>query len=286
MSIASPVIALVALLYSRYSTRIARQSLGLSRKTAQVSYEEVASSRKPAASLFLDEIEYRRSDLETMRKVEARRHQAEFDVDGLEVVIRGRLVNNLDQEILLTCRDHPHSGRSIWFSLKNESVFYVEGEEVRLADAVLPAGKEATFMWVDRRPKQDWINIYKLQNRNTWGDRELEIPRLSWYEVMRTLVRRERLHQARQGKIDRSGFDLICEPRTTERVATVWFAEVVSVPVEITGRDENERITFGERIETVSGPLDDKTVYYRARFDSTLALVDVPKMRYLIGRQI
>lgn len=285
-AIAGPAIAVVALFYSHYANRIARKSLNTARKTAQTSYEDFAASRKPSANIFLEEIEYRKCSRKIPAGEERRRFQAEFDPASLEVVIRGRIVNNLDQEVLLTCRDHPKSGRDSWRSLWNESVFFVDGREIELSDAVLPAGRGVSFMWIDRRSRGDWINIQNVCYGRYWGNPEGDLPRLSWLEAAGSLLRMEGLVEARRKRVGTCGFEVICEPRTTERVATVWRAEVRDFPVRVSGRDANDRVTFEDRIAVVSGPLDDETVYYRARFDSTLALIEVPKMRYLAGRRM
>lgn len=239
--------------------------------------------------MFLTEIQYREATarkLDGILGTEAREWATRHESDSLEVVIRGRLVNNLPNEILLTCRDHPASGRSVWYGHRNQSVFIIGGTEVELGESILSSRQEVTFEWIDRRSKEDWINIFNLHHRNLFNDPEFQIPRLTLLETIRAASRREPLDWARRSKVKRSGFQLVCEPRTTERVATVWKAEVKKVPVEVAGRDEHDRIVFGERKGTIQGPLDDSVVYYRATFDSTLALIDTPKRRVLAGRQL
>jgi len=288
LAVASPLIAIVSAFFARRSIKIARTSLDLAYKTAQANYEVGKNSPTPVVSLFLTEIEYRKAIKgETRNKtIDSQIYTSftEFEPDSLEVVVRGRLANNTQQEILLTCRDHPNSGRTIHYPLRNQSVFILGGTEAYLGQAILPEGQEVTFEWIDRRPKSDWIGIYTLHNRNTWNDPELELPGLTRDEVVRAWFRRQPVDWVRREKVKRSGFLLVCEPRFTERIATIWRAEVVKPPIEIGGRDEEGRILFRECLGTVSGPLDDSALFYRIGFDSTLALIDPPKVRKVAGR--
>ncbi|MFF3430095.1 hypothetical protein [Streptomyces sp. NPDC002602] len=245
------------------------------------------ADRMPPVSLFLTEIEYRRAtarDLGGLIGAEARRWAADQEADSLEVVVQGRLVNNLPHEMLVTCRDHSNSGRSVWYAYRNQSAFIVNDTEVELGQLVLSAEQETTFTWIDRRPKSDWISIYKLHTLNRLNDPELGIPRLSLLDTVQTLFRRAPRDWVRRNKIKRSGFQIICEPRTAQRIATVWEAEVIKAPVEIAGRDEIDRLIFDDWIGMISGPLDDRVLHYRVRFDPTLALINMPKHRRLAGR--
>ncbi|GAA4611103.1 hypothetical protein [Saccharopolyspora hordei] len=61
--------------------------------------------------------------------------------------------------------------------------------------------------------------------------------------------------------------------------------EIKKTPVKITGRGDDGQVVFGEWVGAVPGPIDDSIVYYRAAFDSTLALITLPKWRMLAGRQ-
>jgi hypothetical protein len=282
LSIASPAIALVSVFLAYRSSRIAHKSLDLTFKTGQVTYEAATAGRMPSVTLLLTEVEYRgATEPEPSRFSWA---VPEVDADSLEVVIRGRLVNNIPHEVLLTCWDHPACGRTTWYRYRNQSVFLIGGVEVELGRAILSEKQEAPFMWIDRRPSKEWINIHNLHTSNLWNDPELRIPRLTLPEIIYVLLCRDSLDWARRNKVQRSGFRLVCEPRTMQRVATIWQAEVVKTPVETSGRDGHNRITFGERIGTVRGPVDDSVVHYRVGFDSTLAVINTPKRRRLAGR--
>jgi hypothetical protein len=227
----------------------------------------------PAVKLVLTEIEYRRVD-----------PSLNFP-DSFEVVVQGRLVNNTQYDVLLTCRDHPNSGRDWRRPVDNEGVFFIGGNEVSLGWAVLAEEQEASFMWIDRRPKADCIDIYNLNNRHSWIEApELNLPRLKWHEMPLALWRYRSFYWARQEKVKRSGFLLACDSRMTERVTTVWQAEVVRTPIETFDRDENGKIVFKEWVGTLPGPLDDSILYYRIRFDSTLASVRPRKRSTVQGR--
>jgi hypothetical protein len=273
--------------FVRRSSAAARRALNLAYKTGQLSYETARAASTPPVELFLTEIEYRHAtarDLTGIVGAEARRCAAHEDADFLEVVVRGRLVSNLPREMLLTFRDHPKSGRTRSFPHRNQSVFVVAGTEVERGEAILSAEQEATFEWFDRRPRSEWIGIHNLHTRNLWDAPELRLPQLTWRETMRAVTRREPLSWARRNKINRSGFRIVCEPRSMQRIAAVWDTEIVKPPVEVAGRDEEDRILFQEWIGIIPGPLDDSVVHYRLDFDSTLAQLNPPKLVRLAGR--
>ncbi|MFE7315668.1 hypothetical protein ACFU7T_21690 [Streptomyces sp. NPDC057555] len=287
LSIASPVIALISVFFVRRSSQAARKSLDLARRTGQAAYEAAKTGHSPAVNLFLTKIEYRHPkarDPKSLIGMEAEKWATEYEKDSLEVVIEGQLINTRPHEILLTCRDHENSGRSVRYPYRNQSVFILGGREVELGHTILPPGREVSFMWVDRRSREEWIAVYNLHHRNTWGDPEREIPRLTPFEAIKAAIRREPLTWARERKVKRSGFRIVCESRMTQRMATVWEAEVIQPPIQVTGRDENGVITFEARTESLRGPLDDRVVHYRVDLDSTLALVVPPKRRWLVGR--
>ena len=288
LAIASPLIALVSAFFALRSIKIARKSLDLSYKTAQANYEVSKNSSTPVVGLFLTGIEYRKPVAGETRNYIVNsmtcKSHIEFEPDSLEVVVRGRLVNNTQHEILLTCRHHPNCGRTIYYSLRNQSVFIIGGTEVYLGRAVLPEGQEVTFEWIDRRPKSDWIDIYNLHTENFYNDPECRLPRLTWYEIVHALCLRRSLYLARREKVKRSGFLLVCESRIEERVATILRAEVVKPPIETGGRGEDGRVFFEEWLGTLPGPLDDSVLLYRIGFDSTLALINPSRRGTVAGR--
>lgn len=289
LSIASPAIALTSTFFVRRSSQTARRALELARRTSQTSYESMKSAHSPAVNLFLTKIEYRHAtarELETLLGAEARKWATEWDKDNLEVIIEGKIINMLPHEILLTCRDHENSGRKVWYSYRNQSVFIVDGRELELGTTVLSPGQETTFVWIDRRTRGEWIAIYNLRSRNMWNDPELEIPRLTPFEIIQAMLKHEPFVWKRENKAKRSGFRIICEPRTKQRMATVWEAEVIQPPIRPAGRNEAGSITFEERTEVLGGPLDDRVVHYRIDFDTTLTSVSPSKRQWLVGRQI
>ncbi|MGH1551761.1 hypothetical protein ACRAWF_05065 [Streptomyces sp. L7] len=221
-----------------------------------------------------------------MLGAESRKWATEWDKDSLEVVIEGRIVNTLPHEILLTCRDHENSGRRVWYSYRNQSVFIIDGRELELGTIVLPPEQEVSFLWIDRRPMKEWIAIHSLYTRNTWKDPELKLPTLTLFETIQAIFRREPFAWKRERKVKRSGFRITCEPRMKQRMATVWEAEVVQGPIQPAGLNEDNSIAFEERKEVLSGPLDDRVVHYRVDFDTTLASVTPSKIQWLPGRQI
>jgi hypothetical protein len=148
---------------------------------------------------------------------------------------------------------------------------------------VLPPETEAKFTWIDRRPISDWADIYRLHISNNFNYPELRIPALPFREKVMAVLRRQPLAYARERKVARSGFRVVCETRSSERVATVWRAEVQKAPV-MGVRDMSGRLVFKESLGAVSGAIDDTDVFYRVDFDSSLALLDIPKIRHLPGR--
>jgi hypothetical protein len=287
LAFASPGIALASVFFVRRSANAARKALHLTFETSQVTYESAKAERTPPLDLFLAEIQYRPATARPLGGylgATARRWAQQEDADELEVVIRGRLVNNLPRELLLTCRDHPNSGRTTHYTYRNQSVFTIDGAEVKLGNTVLGPSSEASFEWIDRRPRSDWISIRNLFTRNQFDYPEFRIPQLTWGEKVRAIVHREQLAWARVNKVKRSGFRLICETRSLQRVAAIWDAEVVQPPIESSVRDSNGRITFKERSGKIRGPLDDRIVHYRLNFDTTLAQINPPKLLKLQGR--
>ncbi|WP_189160703.1 hypothetical protein [Lentzea pudingi] len=287
IAVSSPVIALGSALVAVRSSRIARRSLELARRTGQASYESAKLAQSCVATLVLSEVEFRRAtarDWDGILGAEARRSLHDEDADSLEVVVRGRLISNVQHEVLLTCRDHSRAGRDIWYSHRNQSVFLLGEKEVELGNAILSGGETVEFTWIDRRSRAEWIDIHNLGSRNPWGDPELELPRLTWWEKLMAGFRGRDFELVRRHKVKRVGFRVVCEPRIVPRVATVWLAEVTMAAVVSAGRDEAGRVAFEDRIQRVPGPIDDAVIRYRGGFDATLALVDPPRWLNLVGR--
>jgi hypothetical protein len=230
----------------------------------------------PAVTLLLTELEYRRCDTAAGHKFDGhRRSPALPDSGALEVVVRGQLLNNLDQEVLLTFRDHPLSGRKHWRGAANEAMFYLDGALTELGNAILPAGRQATFVWVDRRPRSQWAVVHGVYMIDGWTDRlkglRGRLRGRTSYEVLDDLTRHVSLFWVWMTSVRRSGFELVCEPRTRPRVATVWTAQVVQPALWAWRFGQHDDDPTDDRIGKITGPLDDRSLYYRARFDSTLS---------------
>ncbi|RPK58542.1 hypothetical protein EES42_37585 [Streptomyces sp. ADI95-17] len=289
ISIASPTIALTSAFFVRRSSQTARRALALALKTGQTSYESTKAAYSPVVDLFLTKIEYRPPtprELGSMLGAESRKWATEWDKDSPEVVIEGRIINKLPYEILLTCRDHENSGRKVRYSHRNQSVFIIGGHEIELGTIILPPEQETTFLWIDRRPREEWIAIHGLHARNMWNDPALKLPALTAIETIQAILRREPFTWRRERKVKRSGFRIICETRMKQRMVTVWEAEVIQGPVQPAGRNEDDSLAFEERKEVLGGPLDDRVVHYRVDFDTTLTSAIPPKHQWLPGRQI
>lgn len=290
-SLVSALAAVVAGICALYSHRVAKRSLDVERRAAQAAFEGEALARAPAVTVLLTELEYRRCATvpETQRDPEKHsEHQVAPDPGALEVVVCGQLTNNLDQQVLLTFRDHPRSGRNSWGIMSNEAMVYLDGQLVRRGQTVLGAGGQARLLWVDRRTRSEWALIHDIRSFEGLLDclRRLrdQVRGRSPVEIIVEVVRLLDLLRKTMSAPPCSGFELACEPRTQPRVVTVWIARVRR-PALLTwrfGQDDDD--PTGDMIGTVDGPLDDQTVYYRAGFNSVLAQVEPPRIRYLAGR--
>ncbi|MDQ3578609.1 MAG: hypothetical protein M3443_13650 [Actinomycetota bacterium] len=287
LSVASLVIAFGAMFYSRRSSRTGLRSLDVTSAVGQVNYENARASDSPAATLELTEVEYRVAtarELESIVGAEARKWASDYEADHLEVVARGRLVNNCPYELLLSLRDHPNSGRSTLCGYRNQSVFLLDSIEVKYGWAILPGGAEVSFEWIDRRSPDEWIALHELDNPADGTSSPLLAP-VSWRNYLRATVDLNARIDLRRTKIARSGFYVVCESRATERVATIWHAAVAATPVTITGRDSRtDRLQYEENLRLIPGPIDDDTIRYRVTFDAVLAQLHTPRWRRLRGR--
>lgn len=287
LSIASLIVAFGAMFYSRRSSRTGLRSLEVAAAIGQVNYENARASNAPAATLELAEVEYRVAtarDLEGIVGAEAHRWASDSDADHLEVVVRGRLVNNCPHELLLTLHDHPNSGRSSWYRHRNQSVFLLDKTEAHLGWAILPGGTEVSFEWIDRRSRDEWIAIHELDNPADGTNSPLLSP-VSWRDHLRATVDASTRSHLRRQKVARSGFYVVCESRAAERIAMIWHAAVTASPVTVTGPDINtKRRQYGENLRVIQGPIDDDVVRYRVTFDAVLAQLRAPRWRRLRGR--
>jgi hypothetical protein len=286
VSWASIAIALGSLLYARRNARTGLRSLDVASTIGQVNYENARANNTPAATLTLTEVEHRAPtalNLDGIIGDEARSWAERHEVDSIEVVARGRLVNNTDHELLITAHDHPQSRRRTWYRYRNQSVWVLDGTPIRHR-TVLPAGGEAAFEWIDRHTQQEWIIIHGLEDADDGTSSPFQRP-LSWRDFLRVPFDSHADRRVDQRKIARSGFYLVCESRASQRVATIWYAEVVEAPVTIDEYDVNtEQTTYKPSFQTIAGPIDDDIIRYRFTFDPVHALLRPPPVRYLRGR--
>jgi hypothetical protein len=281
LSSVSPCVAVVSALYARRSARTASASLAVATITGEAAYEVARMSRTPAVSLLLTLVEYRasagaRKDYGTLAEADASNDGPEADGrydrpeggrdDSLEVVVQGRLRNNRSDEVIVTCADHPNSVRTYYATAGNESVFLIDGAQVNW-QAILPGAQEVSFEWIDRRPRSDWIRLYELHGG-------MSVPVLTLLGLIRAIAIRSQLGFTRAQRERQSGFVLSCEPRATERVATIWRAEVIKAPVRTAGFDEHDRPVYINLTETVQGPFDDSVIKYRLDFGSNVTFLE------------
>lgn len=150
--------------------------------------------------------------------------------------------------------------------------------------AILPAGDKVTFEWIDRRTQQEWTTIDGIKDVHDGTSSPFQRP-LSWRDYLRAPFDSYAAGRVAQRRIARSGFYLVCESRASERVATIWYAEVVQAPVTIDEYDiDTEHTTYKPSIQTIAGPIDDDIIRYRVTFDPVLALLRPPRIRRLRGR--
>lgn len=290
LPITSLIIALIAVLISYRSSRINRQRFELSRITDQAAYEAVKSTRVPAVDLSLTEIEFRQPTPRSGDSLLARMSvfEANQDDDSIEVVLYGAVANKVSQEILLTFFDHKLSQRREWYPQCNHDVVYLDGVEVGLGRAVLMPKEQRKLVWIDRRPRQQWIDLFNLHHPDKWGDRKSPPPALTFAERLRCLLGRPallglRVASAREQKIARIGFRLVAETRARERSSTTWIVEVIETPV-VPGRNDKDEVVFADHLRVIKGPLDDPVVYSRFNFDVSLVSPEHQPVVMLSGR--
>ncbi|MGW7533308.1 hypothetical protein [Amycolatopsis sp. NPDC054798] len=286
VSWASVAIALVSVLYARRSARTGIRSLDVASTIGQVNYEDARANHTPIATLTLTEVEHRTATAQYhdgLLGAEAHSWAERHESDNLEVVARGKLVNNTDHELLLTLHDHPQARRRSWAFHRNQSIMVLDGAPADLNRAVLPAGATTSFDWIDRRTQQEWISIQELDGAHDGTSSPFQRP-LSWRDYIKAPFDLHSTRRIKERKISRSGFYLVCESRANERVATIWYAEVVEAPVAVDEYLDVDRTSYKPMLRTIPGPIDDDIIRYRVTFDPVLALLRPPKLRRLRGR--
>jgi len=284
-------VSIASAAFSYRSSRTARRQLVLASKTGQAAYEVTRLTRVPPLDLVVTSVAFRDAtaieyDDEPLLAAESAAW-AEGDIDHIEVVVRGRIKNSLGQELLLTLRDHPQSRREVWYEHRNHSNWCLDdGRPCRLGQLVLAPDADHAFTWIDRRHQHEWEAVYLAHSRSRWQDEELSLPRLRIADLPRLLRRptRDHVRFLRKQRLPRVGFRVIAEPRTQERVAAVWTAEVTKAPLFPAARRESDHPLFEKDYQIFEGPVDDDVVYYRLGYDTALASINRPSLVYVPGR--
>ncbi|WP_193105072.1 hypothetical protein [Brachybacterium sp. FME24] len=200
-----------------------------------------------------------------------------------EVILNGILVNHGARPMLLTFRDtDPRNWR---FPLQNQRVVLIDGED--RDQATIDPSESLRFTWVDRRSFEAWREHHVAhEERNMWDDEELEPPRPTFFESFRMMCsRRYRPYLEWKREIhERSGFRIVVDSRTVERVSTVWSVQLGQSPLETAGRDEASQKLLWQIRSPASSPIDDDVVMYRCGQDATLAQLEEPLFRTVPGR--
>lgn len=283
-------VGLISAFLSFLSIRTARRGLALARVTGQASFEGTRFNREPTLDLVLSSVTFRgptRIDhADTLLSTESEKW-LEVDADHIEVVVHGRIRNNHEQELLLTLRGHPVGRRNTWQEARNHEVWRLDGRVVNLGRAMLAANSEIEFTWIDRRPPELWAAIYNLRAGSLRARPALKLPWLSISDWL-FLARYPSVAFAkslRMRKCPRIGFQIIAETRATERMATVWTAEIVATPTTTLDQRGDLRIGAVTDPWTIRGPIDDDVIHYRVSYDPVLAPIDGRRIVTLPGRE-
>jgi hypothetical protein len=285
LPIASVVVALGSMIFSFRSSQIARNSLRLTQRSAQAAYEAAKANPHPAVSLSIHEIEYRQCDAPPPEKKQNR----EMTVDDLftsrfglksvngiaeqsrfEVVVRGKLVNNIEHDVLLTFRP---GGRK-WINFDGDHTL----KFARSNGHLLMAGQSDSFEYVVRRSTASWLSVNRHLTRKRFAQRYIDPRDAS--AVLRVLIAfmREVEYWFKYRYVtERCELMFVCEPRFTERVATVWRVQIRKVPVSQIQANGDGAALFHAHVGLLEGPFDDSIVFYRGEFDSTLAQLEKPR---------
>ncbi|MDX8029400.1 hypothetical protein SK803_04220 [Lentzea sp. BCCO 10_0856] len=283
LPIASAIVALGSMLFSFRSSQIARNSLKLTQRAAQTAYETAKADPPPAVGMSIDEIQYRLADappveekpreqLNFFELVETRFKLEKLDgvaVDAcLEVVVRGSLTNNTRHDILLT---HKPYGRD-WVNRDGECSVVFKRTNGRL----LKPGSSDDFECIIGRSAVSWSSINSRLTLKRFMRRfDLsDVRRLvRWSDVVMLSIE---YFFMRRYFTERCEFMFVCEPRFTERVATVWRVQIRQSPVlkeEAKSGEPKYSVLAGH----LHGPFDDSILFYRGEFDSTLAQIKPSK---------
>lgn len=190
-------------------------------------------------------------------------------MDFIEVVVKGSLTNNTSHDVLLT---HKPFGAK-WINYDGEcTVTFARGR-----GRLLGPGFFDDFECVIRRSASSWHNVNKRLTRKRFSrhfeDRD-GLPRgMRW---IAGLTRDVMYFFKYYAETERCEFMFVCDPRFTERVATVWRAQVRRTPLLAVESETGESVytAFAGRLR---GPFDDSTLLYRGEFDSTLAQIKQSK---------
>lgn len=260
VSVMGVVIALAAAWFARRSSAAAAESARSAARQVQLSYVESISRSQPPMTMVLDAVECRWSTngflwddiggaTDPGLPADAKLTQeaaAERDLH-VEVVVRGRLVNTTTEEVLLT--KIPGRTRQ---PHQNQDVVLVDGHHT--VKTVIPGAGSVDFTWVDRRPFAEWEALaLALDNAGPQAGRN-------------------------------SGFEMVAHGRMDERISYIWTAELGRSAIAPFAQEELTNAMRWRLAESTDGPIDDEVIRYRCRLDATLAQVDPPQYRTVLGR--
>lgn len=277
------------------SNKSEKASQKIAKRQAQLGFAEVVRAWQPAVAMDLMRVQYRwasnrymwtdtggpsEPDLAVNESVTI----SDADDKGVkvEIVLKGCLVNNTSEQMLLTVRGMRGGVR---YPLENEGLFVVNGEE--RSRFILEAHSKQEFTWVDRKSIADWRSIYhatdsgastvdrkfkhsldhvKLRQR-LFGKRSIDL--LDWAARVR----------------EQAGFVVVAESRMETRLSTIWHVEPGQSAIIPDFRSTRSESISWKLRPTVKGPIDDDVILYRYFYSSALAQLDPPSIVHLPGRR-
>lgn len=299
ISAASAVGALTAAYFAARSSGAARRSAHASEQQAELAFVESVRRWRPPITMNISSVKYRWSTDSAYTQLGAstdpgvtydekvtRKGAAEGRLCA-EVVICGELFNTTPDSALLTIRRSKDS--DIRYPLQNEGLFLVDGQDRN--EWPLAAGGQANFTWIDRRSFEAWRHLYvATQTRNIWSDADLRTPSLHFWAGITSAVRKfinpsyDVVGRWKEHIVTGSGFKVVADNRTVERVSTVWCAALSKAPIEAFGRDADSGDLTWRLCRDPTGNIDDDIVHYRCYPDTTLAQISPPNYRAVPGR--
>lgn len=300
ISAASALGALLAAGYAWRSSRVAKRAAGTATQQAHIQFVSMISEWQPSVTMTISDIGYRWSSNQSFLSSgkAGTSTDAGVFVDDLinpnhdvaknlyaEIVINGQLKNNTNEELLLTFRGLKDSIR---YPLQNEGLLLVGG--VERSFAVLAPGKRLLFTWIDRRSFDSWRLLHlALANPSEqkylgmkFADERL-IPQLR--KDLKSVREPEKENKLKIAGllVQGSAFEIIAEKRMTERVATIWRAELRESAIKPVRSGPSDEILWKLSHRPV-GDIDDNVLNFRYSANTALAQIEVPFVRRLPGR--